>query len=66
MFKRTRDGKAKRYSIVAGEPTPQFLSEKLIAELQGAVVAAQRKRTRDSHHEGEKCIPAREFLRARD
>jgi hypothetical protein len=66
MFKRTRDGKPKRSSIIAGEPTPQFLSEKLIAELQGAVIAAQRKRTRDSRDEGEKCIPARESLSTRD
>jgi hypothetical protein len=66
MFKRTRDGKPKRSSIVAGEPTPQFLSEELIAELQGAVIAAQRKRARASHDEVEKCIPARESLRTRD
>jgi hypothetical protein len=52
MFKRTRDGRPKRPSIIAGEPTPQFLSEKLIAELQGAVNAAQRKRMPDSHGKG--------------
>jgi hypothetical protein len=27
-----------------GEPTPPLLSEKLIAQLQGAVVSAQRRR----------------------
>jgi hypothetical protein len=53
MFKRTRDGRPKRPSVIAGEPTPQFLSEKLIAELQGAVNAAQRKRMPRAHDKGE-------------
>jgi hypothetical protein len=67
MSKRTRDGGPKRSSLIAGEPTPQYLSEKLIAELQGAVNAAQRKRMPHSHDKGEKtCIPARESLRAHD
>jgi hypothetical protein len=45
MLKKTRDGKPKQSSSNAGEPpAPPFLSEKLIAQLQGAVNAAQRKR----------------------
>jgi hypothetical protein len=38
---------------MAGEPTPAFLSEKLIAQLQGAVNAAQRKRMAHSNDKGE-------------
>jgi hypothetical protein len=53
MSKRTRDGRPERSSLVAGEPTPQYLSEKLIAELQGAVNAAQRKQMPHSHDKGE-------------
>jgi hypothetical protein len=53
MFKRTRDGRPKRASGIAGEPTPPLLSEKLIAELQGAVNTAQRKRMPDSYDKGE-------------
>jgi hypothetical protein len=44
MFKRTREDGPKESSSIAGEPTPPLLSEKLIAQLQGAVNAAQRKR----------------------
>ena len=53
MSKRTRHGRLKRSSLIAGEPTPPFLSEKLIAQLQGAVSAAQRKRMPHSHDKGE-------------
>jgi hypothetical protein len=53
MSKRTRHGRLKRSSSIAGEPTPPFLSEKLIAQLQGAVSAAQRKRTPHSHDKRE-------------
>jgi hypothetical protein len=53
MSKRTRHGSLKRPSLIAGEPTPPFLSGKLIAELQGAVNAARRKRTPHSHDKGE-------------
>jgi hypothetical protein len=53
MSKRTRHGRLKRPSSIAGEPTPPCLSEKLIAELQGAVNAAQRKRTPHAHDNGE-------------
>ena len=53
MSKRTRHGRLKRPSSIAGEPTPPLLSEKLIAELQGAVNAAQRKRMPHSHDKGE-------------
>jgi len=51
MSKRTHDGTPKRSSLIAGGPTPPFLSEKLIAELQGAVNTAQRKRM--PHSQGE-------------
>jgi hypothetical protein len=34
----------KKSRLLAGEPAPPLLSEKLIAQLQGAVNAAQRKR----------------------
>jgi hypothetical protein len=44
MPKRTSDTRPKQPRPKAGEPTPPFLSEKLIAQLQGAVSAAQRKR----------------------
>jgi hypothetical protein len=53
MSKRTRHGRLKRPSSIAGEPTPPCLSEKLIAELQGAVNAAQRQRMPRSHDQGE-------------
>lgn len=33
---------------MCGEPAPPLLSEKLIAQLQGAVIAAQRKRKHDA------------------
>jgi hypothetical protein len=46
MSKRTRQDGPKESSSIAGEPTPPFLSEQLIAQLQGAVNAAQRKRMR--------------------
>lgn len=44
MPKKTSDEKPKRSRLNAGEPTPPLLSEKLIAQLQGAVNAAQRTR----------------------
>ena len=44
MPKRTRDGRPKKSRQNAGEPTPPFLSESLIARLQRAVSTAQRKR----------------------
>jgi hypothetical protein len=53
MSKRTRHGRLKRSSSIAGEPTPPFLSEELIAQLQGAVNAAQRQRMPHSHDQGE-------------
>jgi len=52
MSKRTRDDGPKESSSIAGEPTPAFLSEKLIAQLQGAVNAAQRKRMSHSNDKG--------------
>jgi hypothetical protein len=44
MPMRTSDTRPKQSRPIAAEPTPPFLSEKLIAKLQGAVSAAQRKR----------------------
>jgi hypothetical protein len=53
MSKKTRPGRLKRSSSIAGEPTPPFLSEKLVAELQGAVNSARRKRMPRSHDQAE-------------
>jgi len=44
MSKRTREGRPEQSDSNLGEPIPPLLSEKLIAELHGAVNAAQRKR----------------------
>jgi len=44
MSKRTSDGRSKNSRPEIAEPTPPLLSEKLIAQLQGAVSAAQCKR----------------------
>jgi hypothetical protein len=44
MPKRTSDERHDKSHMSAEEASPQFLSEKLIAQLQGAVSAAQRKR----------------------
>lgn len=53
MSKRTREDGPKESSSLAGEPRPPFLCEKLIAQLQGAVNAAQRKRMPHSNGKGE-------------
>jgi len=53
MPKRTREDGPQESSSTAGEPTPAFLSEKLIAQLQGAVNAAQRKRKPHSNDKGD-------------
>jgi hypothetical protein len=42
--KKAGDGKPKKSRRLSGEPTPPPLSEELIAQLQGAVSAAQRKK----------------------
>jgi len=44
MSKKTNDGEPRIARLTNGERTPPLLSEKLIAKLQGAVEAAQRKR----------------------
>jgi len=44
MHKRTSDERHDKSHMSADEAPPPFLSEKLIAQLQGAVSAAQRKR----------------------
>jgi hypothetical protein len=59
MSKRTREDGPKESSSIAGEPTPPFLSEKLIAQLQGAVNAAQRKRIPHSNDRGESRMGAK-------
>jgi hypothetical protein len=43
MPKRTNGGSPKKDPPIIDGPTPPLLSEKLIAQLQGAVRAAQRK-----------------------
>ena len=44
MAKKTNGGGSKHSRSNPAESTPPLLSEKLIAQLQGAVAAAQRKR----------------------
>jgi hypothetical protein len=44
MAKKTNGSESKLPRLHPGESTPPLLSEKLIAQLQGAVAAAQRKR----------------------
>jgi hypothetical protein len=44
MPKKTSDQRHDQSHMSADEAPPPFLSEKLIAQLQGAVSAAQRKR----------------------
>lgn len=52
MSKKTANDRSTQEAANAGEPTPPLLSEKLIAQLQGAVNAAQRKRmTHPSDHD---------------
>jgi hypothetical protein len=46
MPKKMSDGASKIARLNPGENTPPLLSEKLIAQLQGAVEAAQRRRIR--------------------
>jgi hypothetical protein len=46
--KKADDGKTKRSRLLSGEPAPPPLSEELIAQLQGAVSAAQRKKSAHS------------------
>jgi hypothetical protein len=70
MSKRTREGRPAQSDSNVGEPTPPLLSEKLIAELQGAVNAAQRKRMAHAIDPREAVLNgqpvAREALRAHD
>jgi hypothetical protein len=47
MSKRTSDGKSLKDRPMTEESPPPPLSEKLIAQLQGAVNAAQRRRKSD-------------------
>ena len=52
MYKKPHDDRSKQSASNAGDPTPPLLSERLIAQLQGAVYAAQRKRrTHPSDHD---------------
>ena len=47
MSKRTYDGTSRKDRPPTEEAAPPLLSEKLIAQLQGAVSAAQRRRKPD-------------------
>jgi hypothetical protein len=47
MSKRAKDPESKRNRPTTEESAPPLLSEKLIAQLQGAVRTAQRKRMSD-------------------
>jgi hypothetical protein len=49
MSKLADGGEPKKVRPTAEESSPPLLSEKLIAQLQGAVSAAQRKRMSDPH-----------------
>jgi hypothetical protein len=59
MSKKTRDGRLNESDSNAREATPPLLSEKLIAQLQGAVNAAQRNRTPHSNGRGENRMDAK-------
>jgi hypothetical protein len=61
MFKKTRDGAPKPPGSTTNEPTPPYLSEKLIAELQGAVSAARRKRMPRPIDKGENRSTEKDF-----
>jgi len=50
MPKKMIDGAQKIGRPTSGEGAPPLLSEKLIAQLQGAVEAAQRKRNAPQRH----------------
>jgi hypothetical protein len=50
MSKKTSDGEPRISRLTNGERTPPPLSEQLIAKLQGAVEAAQRKRMPPSRY----------------
>ena len=54
MPKRTSDKKSKKSRPKFAEPIPPLLSEELIAQLQGAVNTARRKRMRDPIDESER------------
>lgn len=47
MSKRASDGRSQKDPTTEEAAAPPFLSEKLIAQLQGAVMAAQRRRKSD-------------------
>ena len=47
MTKRTYDGRSQKDCPATEEAAPPLLSEKLIAQLQGAVSAARRRRKSD-------------------
>jgi hypothetical protein len=47
MSKKAKDGKRTKSPLDGSGPTPPPLSEELIAQLQGAVSAARRKRIAD-------------------
>jgi hypothetical protein len=59
MSKKTRDGRLKESGSNVREAAPPLLSEKLIAELQGSVNAAQRKRMPHSNGRSESRMDAK-------
>jgi hypothetical protein len=61
MFKKTREGAPKPPGPTGNEPTPPYLSEKLIAELQGAVSAARHKRMPRPTDKGENRSTEKDF-----
>jgi hypothetical protein len=61
MSKKLHDDRSKQSASNAREPTPPLLSERLIAQLQGAVTAAQRKRMTHPSDQGEKRSAEKNF-----
>jgi len=58
MPKKTSDDESSPAQPTAGENTPPLLSEKLIAQLQGAVEAARRKRAQPNAGGNGSDVPA--------
>jgi hypothetical protein len=61
MSKKTPIDRSKQSASNAGEPTPPLLSDRLIAQLQGAVNAAQRKRMTHPSDQGESRAAEKNF-----
>ncbi|HMH87954.1 MAG TPA: hypothetical protein VK523_04895 [Steroidobacteraceae bacterium] len=61
MSKKTHDDRSQQSASNAVEPAPPLLSEKLIAQLQGAVDAAQRKRMTHPGDQGKSRSAGQDF-----